>query len=372
MQSGGRVEAEDLSISDVCLTGVEAKDTSSTLQLERCSMHEFSRRHRSPTGSATPHVRAVHVHSGASAILSALTICGMLWGVHIRTGARATLTECRIADTEWESVLVSEGASCMLERCTLSGSKECHGLFVGGDGSCAVVDSCHLLYNAACGAVSYMRGVLTMNSCKSAGNKSSGFQVDTKGVMELMKCMSDGDYRGCVVMEGGVLNACMVAVHVAKNAGMHVCGDGVATLTRCTAKEFDGKVLHVQDSSSVVVAQDCDAFGVEGSEHQKLVQEPGAGKVHIRSATAHGKGTKKWYSDGEEPEGSGLSSMCGQSVVKGPGKMEAIKTSMTDSIEVQDCRLQKAAGDGELAPNGTAVLMQLSEYFSQLECGMTA
>lgn len=101
VQAGASLEASDLTIIHVEVTGVEAKDEDSFVKLTRCNLHGFSDQvyARLENGWETTEdvwVRGVYVHCSSTAELCSISVTGqeIACGVAVCTSASATLAGC--------------------------------------------------------------------------------------------------------------------------------------------------------------------------------------------------------------------------------------------------------------------------------------
>ena len=234
---------------------------------------------------------------------------------------------------------------------------------MGGQGSVVHANGCNFLCNEQCGVAGAMEGKLTGEACKTTGNKSAGYRVESKAAMELTSCLSDSDYRGCAVLDEGALTACMVNVSSAEEAGVHVQGGGVAVLTRCTATECGGQALHVQDSDSYVEAEDCHVFGLQANNEKDYPASGRQGTEANRTANVPG------YNAAELRLKDDVRRVSQQMVpvARAAGATAEACIGRAADLLRQACRLQQMARDENVAPDGSAVLMQLCEYFYELE-----
>ena len=139
VEAGASLEAVDLTISDIVLTGVEVKDEGSSLQLNSCNMHKFNGRTRAEVMS-----RGVHLHNQSTAYIGTSTISceGAHRGIDICTQASATLAHCTILQYYmWglyssgrRYVSFTEGATGSLQGCTYSHGEEVQACLWKGGG----------------------------------------------------------------------------------------------------------------------------------------------------------------------------------------------------------------------------------------------
>lgn len=213
---------------------MEVKDTGSSVRLTNCALHDFSEHY-----TAQQLLRAVHVHSGGFAKMTAATISGTQWGVDVRnTDSKAVLFDCSVADCVCACALIREGGNARLVGCTLARSRMRQGLYVVGVGSCAEATRTNFVHNARFGAAAIDGGRLTAVSCESSHNKLSGFLSQGSGsIVELSGCSSESDQKGCEANRGGRLTAHKVWVTCSTLSGFGVFSRGEALLRDCVAKE---------------------------------------------------------------------------------------------------------------------------------------
>jgi hypothetical protein len=254
VQAGARLEASDLTVTAVEVTGVEVSDPGSRLTIARGKMHEFSSRYDARhtfTLMNRSHVRmperqGVHVHSGGRIELFSVAVAGMLKGVCVHRGGLAMLADCTVTQTQQECVLVEgHNSSVCLKRCSLSESKTSRGASVCGAGSTMRATACRFVRNHKHGAAASQGGRLIANGCTSLGNAKVGFSSEDSGSdVELHACSSIGDAYGVCVTNGGRLRANMTHISQSQHGGFDV-DSAEAFLTQCSATKCCGPGMFV-------------------------------------------------------------------------------------------------------------------------------
>lgn len=288
VHAGACLEACDLTITGVRWVGVEGQGEGTSVDLTNCKINKFAPEHRighvkygSKTwvnaiiypsaprygivvpGDSDMYRVGVHVHSSCSAHLSNVSIRGMELGVSVRTHACAQITECTVKDTIDHSVLVQEGGTGHLDRCSLARSRRC-GLVVQGSSSRAQAVGCTFEKNRGAGAGAELGGTLHATDCKSVwngvGDEQAGYEATFDGVVQLTGCKSDGDYYGCWARSGGKLAADKVDVSNSLLSGWYLQLGGDAVLKDCTVTgcKRNGVTVHNKSSKRRKLAEEQD------------------------------------------------------------------------------------------------------------------
>lgn len=247
VQGGAHLEACDLTIAEVELTGVLVKDEGSSLSLTSCTMQDFSSLHNDVSD-----------------------------GVWLHSNATASLSKCNFAHAGRACIFVSHSGTGHLHDCAMLES----GSGIHATGSCSHVHAtrCHFVHNTGPGALVLGGATLTGDMCRSEGNARAGYAVSESGSeMQLIDCTSDSDDVGCSASYQGTLIARKVNVSGSWEQG-YWCQGGTMDLKVCSATAcIENGVLCgcvvVDGCMSVLHAVGC-TMQVNG--HAGFVSEQGA------------------------------------------------------------------------------------------------
>lgn len=197
VQAGVSVEATDLTITAIGVTGAEVKDEGTFLMLSRCKLHNFS-----PEAMEVAAVRGVHVHTSSRSELFSLSITcpHRKAGDEVLTSASATLSESNVSHSRLECVAFTDGSSGQLQGCTISEAKD-DGILVYGPGSSAHVSHCDVR-DCVHGMRALVGGCLIAHMCKTFEKNTAGYSVEGEGsALEVTGCTSHLDFHGCIAAD---------------------------------------------------------------------------------------------------------------------------------------------------------------------------
>ena len=225
VHQGAHLEASNLVISAMAVTGAEVTDQHSVLRLHQCAVRDMQRWHHDKCT-----VRAVHVHLYSTAELSEMEIESVMWGIDVRIRAKATISDCTIKNSLQASVTVRAGASARVATCVLEGSQKGAGLFVQGSGSVVESVGCSFLRNAGCGALAMDAAHVLLDRCRSDGNQVCGYSASGTATAVLSNCVSEGDCRGCAVCKQGMLKGQNTTMSGSEKSGVEIWAGGFLSL----------------------------------------------------------------------------------------------------------------------------------------------
>lgn len=254
VQAGARLEASDVSITNVQALGVEVKDEGSSLKLSGCRIHDHC-----SLSALESRSMGVHVHARSRAQLFRLYITGAgCNGVVVNEHASATLCDCSIRDALGNFVYVFGRGTGNLTRCNLSDSQHSHGLLVQEPSSFVHAEECHFVRSRQCGAMAADGGTLAAHSCTSSGNRKGGYHVEgAESVLELNDCSSEGEPCGCSASMEAQITAIKVIVNGSTENGYEVFGGSSAVLQECTVSNCGHSGVLARDEGSEVMLEHC-------------------------------------------------------------------------------------------------------------------
>lgn len=268
VQAGAQVEASELKITAVEVTGIEVNDPGSIMRLTGGQLQEFSTRYdgRHVFGGSsqrsyvcTPDRRGVHAHSGGTVDFCTVSISGMWRGVCVYKGSQAKLTDCRVSDTDRDCLLVASDSTAVIESCSIAGCKASNGISVSGPGSSVHAALCNISSNYVCGAVATNGGKLVLDRCKSYGNGRGGYVCEDAGSsIEMYGCSSDNDAYGCSVTAGAKLVAEKALICSSENNGFDV-DSSEAVLVGCKVSGCNetGIFMNGLGGNAKLIAEGC-------------------------------------------------------------------------------------------------------------------
>lgn len=271
LSSGVEGTVEGLRCRGATVTGVEARHPGTKLDLRRCIVGETQ-----VSRSGEWSVRAVFVHSGATATLSEsglwCTVFG-LWAEGRETAV--TAAQCKVRNNVRSGALVTAGASVTLQRCALIGSWEFHGVEVGDVGSNAHLVDCVLQRNKRCGVVAYDGASATALRCTAEGNHLAAFKARDCASVRMEECVSrSGGVGVSVVGEDAKADVVACTLEGSQTAAVQVrCGGAATVLQSMLRGTRAGAGMCVADLGSRADIHDC---RIEGHKGDGVTAQDGA------------------------------------------------------------------------------------------------
>lgn len=142
-----------------------------------------------------------------------LTGCGSSrdgCGCCASNGAMLAAREVAVRDSRLNGFKVGNSGEAVLRQCTAS-SCGVYGVCVLA-GARVNAEGCRLERSGTCGAFATKCAVVVLQDCSSSENKGEGYSATDEAQVTVRDSSSDGDMRGCGVLEGGVLTMECVTV----------------------------------------------------------------------------------------------------------------------------------------------------------------